>query len=106
MYDADGSKVQLEMTNVDNEVSGILVYELKEKDRNKGTIKGTMNGDTLIANYTFQSEGTESIRQVAFLMKDKQLIEGYGESVTEGTISKFKNVNTLSFTSDNASFKN
>jgi hypothetical protein len=100
VYDADGSKIQLEMTNVDNEVSGILIYELKEKDSNKGTIKGTMNGDTLIANYTFQSEGTESTRQVAFLMKDNQLIEGYGEIVTEGNSIKFKDASTLDYSSN------
>ena len=34
-----------------------MLYQLKEKDRNDGTLQGTINGDTLIADYTFSSEG-------------------------------------------------
>jgi len=99
VYDADGSKIELQITNTQNEISGNLCYTLKEKDSNKGTFKGNLNGAILVADYTFQSEGTESTRQVAFLVKDNQLIEGYGETITEGNISKFKDITALSFTS-------
>jgi hypothetical protein len=99
-YNADGSKVQLKMTNKDNEVSGVLTYELKEKDSNKGTIKGEIKDNKLIAVYTFQSEGIESTREVAFLLKDNQLIEGYGEVVTEGNSVKFKDTSSLDYSSN------
>ena len=80
-------------------VSGNLVYNFYEKDRNKGSILGTIKGDTLVADYTFQSEGQESIRQVTFLRKDKTLIEGYGESKQEGNKSVFLNAKAIQFTS-------
>jgi hypothetical protein len=59
-------------------VKGDLEYRFYEKDRNKGTFNGRMNGDTLQAEYTFLSEGVESTRQVTFLRKGDQLIEPNG----------------------------
>src|SRR5882757_5341997 len=50
-----------------NKVTGDLEYNLYEKDKNKGSIQGMLKGDTLIAEYTFLSEGIESVREVAFL---------------------------------------
>lgn len=80
-------------------VSGNLIYNFFEKDKNTGSILGTIKGDTLVADYTFQSEGQESIRQVTFLRKDKTLIEGYGESKQEGNKSVFLNAKAIQFTS-------
>jgi hypothetical protein len=60
------------------EVSGDLMYHYFEKDRNTGTLKGQMNGDTLFATYTFMSEGKESVRNVAFLKTENEMKEGYG----------------------------
>src|SRR5687768_4887307 len=54
-------------------ITGELSYKLFEKDSNYGIIKGEMKGDTLIANYVFNSEGKKSTRQVAFLKKDGKL---------------------------------
>jgi hypothetical protein len=81
-------------------VSGDLTYKLFEKDTNNGTLLGKMNGDTLIADYTFASEGTTSVRQVAFIRKNKSLIEGYGESEEKEGKMVFKDVKKLNF-SDN-----
>ncbi len=85
-------------------ITGELSYKLFEKDSNHGVIKGAMRGDTLIADYVFNSEGKESTRQVAFLKKDGKLLEGYGE-VTElqgktrfSTISKLKFGGSIEFT--------
>lgn len=80
-------------------VSGNLIYNFFEKDKNTGSILGTIKGDTLVADYTFQSEGQESIRQVIFLRKDKTLSEGYGESKQEGNKSVFLNAKAIQFTS-------
>ena len=38
-----------------------------------------MKADTLIADYTFMSEGTQSVREVAFLLTDSTAKEGYGD---------------------------
>lgn len=81
-------------------VSGNLVYNFYEKDRNTGSILGTIKGDTLLADYKFQSEGQESVRQVTFLRKNKTLIEGYGESKQEGNKTVFLNAKAIPFTSN------
>lgn len=99
-YNANGSKIELQMNTNNNEVNGTLTYELKEKDSNKGRFVGTINDSILIAQYTFQSEGTESVREIAFLIKDDQLIEGYGDITTEENKTKFKDINTLKYESN------
>ena len=42
-------------------VSGSLGYNFYEKDKNTGSILGTINGITLMADYIFQSERQKSI---------------------------------------------
>jgi hypothetical protein len=41
----------------DLSVVGNLCYRFFEKDKNDGTVIGKLQGDTLIADYTFMSEG-------------------------------------------------
>ena len=101
-YNENNSKIVFEITNVENGVLGNLTYELKEKDRNSGTFSGEINGENLIGIYTFMSEGIESKREVAFLIKENQLIEGYGEMKEDGTTfldkSKIIYTSTMSLT--------
>jgi hypothetical protein len=61
----------------DDTVSGNLLYQLAGKDRNTGTLKGVLHNDTILADYTFMSEGKQSVREIAFLRKDSSLTEGY-----------------------------
>ena len=56
-----------------------------------------MKGDILVADYTFMSEGVQSVRQVAFRQQGNSFIEGYGEIVTDNKRSLFKNINGLNF---------
>ena len=81
-------------------VSGDLIYKIFEKDKNTGTITGTIVGDTLIAHYSFMSEGQKSIREVAFLRKNKSLTEGYGESEEKEGKMVFKDKKKLNFTAN------
>lgn len=97
IYNANGSMVNLEITKTDNPVEGNLIYALAEKDKNTGTFNGQFNDGKLVGTYTFQSEGIESKRQVAFMLKDHQLVEGYGELNEDGTM--FKDVNSVSYSS-------
>jgi uncharacterized protein YcfL len=78
-------------------ISGQLSYHLYEKDRNQGIIKGAMRGDTLLADYTFNSEGQESVRQVAFLKKGNQFLEGFGDVEEMNGKTVFKNLKHLKF---------
>ena len=77
--------------------TGELAYNIFEKDRNTGIFEGELHGDTLIAEYTFTSEGRESVRQVAFLKKGDQLLEGYGDAEEKNGKMVFKNTSTLTF---------
>jgi hypothetical protein len=80
-----------------NTVTGDLEYNLYEKDRNKGSLQGMLKGDTLIAEYTFFSEGVESVREVAFLKKGNDWVEGYGDAEEKNGRMLFKNIGTLNF---------
>lgn len=70
--------VQLELVvGPDDMISGDLLYQLAGKDRNKGTLKGVIYEDTILADYTFMSEGKQSVREITFLKNDSSLTEGY-----------------------------
>ncbi len=91
--------VQLNMMQLGTKVSGELTYKLYEKDANNGTIEGEIKGDTLLANYTFNSEGITSLRQVAFLKKGEDWVEGVGDVVGIDGRVNFKDPKALHFNS-------
>ncbi|MDQ3022098.1 MAG: hypothetical protein M3R36_16225 [Bacteroidota bacterium] len=89
--------IRMKLEVFENVVNGILTYQLHEKDNNKGEFEGQLKGDTLIADYKFMSEGTQSIRQVVFLIKDNVAIEGYGDMEEKNGKMVFKNVKEAVF---------
>lgn len=89
--------VLLKLETMHPTVSGQLTYEIMGKDKNDGTIEGTMSGDTLFANYNFMSEGIRSVREVAFLKKGDSLIEGFGNVKQQGDTMVFTNTDSLNF---------
>lgn len=93
VYHENKDLIKLEISKNDKTIEGNLTYAFEEKDKNTGTFKGELKGDSLIGIYTFQSEGVESKRQVAFLLKEDHLIEMYGEMNEEGTM--FEDLNKL-----------
>ena len=93
-WNSNGSVIEMSFNvNSHQEVNGKLSYNLVGKDKNTGTLIGNMKGDTLIADYTFASEGTTSVREVAFLQKDGTFIEGYGETTQANDKEVFKDKN-------------
>jgi len=96
LYTSGKDSIFMKLNTVGNKVTGALVYNFYEKDKSKGALTGTLNGDTLFANYTFQSEGIESVREVAFIKKEKGYIEGYGD-MDDKSGTKFKNKNKIKF---------
>ncbi|MBF03053.1 MAG: hypothetical protein CMP76_07120 [Flavobacterium sp.] len=95
-YNQNGNAIEMKITTIGDSVKGNLKIALAEKDGNEGTFAGTLQEDKLIGSYTFSSEGAVSKRDMAFLVKDNQLIEGYGEMI-EGIT--FKNVDQLTYSS-------
>ena len=84
----------------DNTVTGELEYRLYEKDSNTGTIQGIIKGDTLFAEYSFISEGISSVREVAFLKKGNNWVEGFGDVEENNGKMIFKDISALQFNSN------
>ena len=82
----------------DLSIVGNLCYRFFEKDKNDGTVVGKLQGDTLIADYTFMSEGVTSMRQVVFVKKGNTYVEGFGDITTDssGKVT-YKDLKTLKF---------
>ncbi|WP_448606877.1 hypothetical protein [Paenimyroides ceti] len=100
LYQKEGDTISLQLQVKDSKVTGELVYKLKEKDANTGTIEGEIKDNIIIAFYTFQSEGTTSVRQVAFKFTDKGVVEGYGAVEEKEGKVLFKDINTLNYTDE------
>lgn len=91
--------VLLEMEISDHKTaSGRLMYHFFEKDKNEGRFTGTIEGDTLLAYYTFTSEGQASVRQVIFLRKDNSWVEGYGAASEGKDTARFTDISAVTFT--------
>lgn len=97
VFHDNNNHVSLEFTEIGPINKGNLTYNFAEKDKNTGTFIGHLKDGILLADYTFQSEGLETVRQVAFKVNNDTLIEGYGDMNAEGTT--FKDVRALKFTS-------
>jgi len=78
-------------------ITGKMTYKNFEKDSSFGDVMGTQNGDTLKLNYTFQAEGTTSDREIYFLKKDGNLVEGIGEQKVEGSKSLYSTPSKLKY---------
>ena len=105
-WKSNGSVVEMSFNvNSHQEVNGKLSYNLVGKDKNEGTLIGNMKGDTLIADYTFNSEGVSSVREVVFLQKDGSFIEGYGDVVDANNKVSFKDKSKLKFDAKNTLVK-
>lgn len=91
--------ILMSLTILGNHVAkGKLSYNFYEKDRNEGTFVGQLKGHTLIADYTFMSEGILSVRQIAFLKKGETYIEGFGDVIDDNNGKvQFKDVSQLKF---------
>jgi hypothetical protein len=97
LYASATDTISLKLIHVGEAITGTLVYNLKEKDRNKGTIQGSMRGSLLVADYTFQSEGMQSVRQVVFKLEGNSFVEGYGDIDVQNDKARFKNIDALQF---------
>ena len=96
----DSSTIKLNLKINGNIATGDLIYDYYQKDRSAGKIKGELKSDTLLANYTFVSEGVESEREVVFLKTIDGWVEGYGEIDDKDGKVIFKNKNTITFAND------
>jgi hypothetical protein len=99
-YIHNNDTVLLSIKIDNNIVTGNLTYNFFEKDDNQGSINGEIFGDTIFAIYKFQSEGSESEREIAFLRRENTFVEGFGEVTYENEKMLFKNRNLVNFESN------
>ncbi|SFT78286.1 hypothetical protein SAMN04489724_2195 [Algoriphagus locisalis] len=85
-------------THVDGtNITGTLDYSIYEKDKNSGTIEGEIRDNMIIAEYTFQSEGVTSKRQVVFKNTEEGWKEGFGEMKSVDGIPVQVNIDSLDY---------
>ncbi len=96
-FTTDRDTVTLKISHHGGEVGGDLVYDWFERDGNIGSISGGFSGDTLMADYTFQSEGMTSVREIVFVRKGNTMIQGNGDMEEKNGIVVFKDKSKLSF---------
>jgi hypothetical protein len=89
--------VMLTAASANGFLTGTLVYNFHEKDKNIGTIQGAIKDGILIADYSFLSEGTRTVRQVAFKKEGDTFIEGYGETIEHDGKIIFRHADSLDF---------
>lgn len=78
-------------------VAGTLAYNNFEKDSSRGTLTGVYDGTMLLGDYSFSSEGMQSIAQVAFKKTPEGFVRGFGETQTVGTKEMLKDTTKLSY---------
>lgn len=103
MYSEGENKVVMKIIETQPRVKGTLDISYAEKDANSGSFIGEVVGDKLFIDYTYKSEGSESQREMAYLIKDEKLIEGYSDMVDNGTfkdksVIKYSSTMPLTFT--------
>ena len=98
-YIKNHDTILLKMNLKNGIVTGNLTYNLYEKDKNSGTLNGTLKNDTLLANYTYLSEGTSSERQVIFLVKGNVLVQGTGSMKEQNDRFVFTEKKDINFNS-------
>jgi len=97
IIEKDTITLTVDVNNV-NQFEGELNYSYYQKDKSFGTLLGNVEGDTIFADYTFQSEGKTSVRELVFLKKDANtFVEGYGEIMEINGKMAFKDKSKIKF---------
>lgn len=97
VLEKDTIRLTVDVNNV-NEFIGELDYSYYEKDKSFGTLLGNVKGDTIFADYKFESEGKTSIRELAFIKKDANTyVEGHGEMIDVNGKMTFKDKSKIKF---------
>ena len=74
---------------------GTLKFKNFEKDSSSGTFNGTYKDGILLGDYSFQSEGMDSVMQVIFKKIGDDFIRGYGDVNANG--NRFTNINDITY---------
>ncbi len=78
-------------------VTGKMRYKNSEKDSSKGDLTGFKSGDTLKLTYEFSSEGKTSKRDIFFIQKSGNLLEGTGNQKDDQGSVKYADENKVAY---------
>jgi len=67
-------------TQMGENVGGKMSFKNFEKDSSSGTFTGTYKDGILLTNYSFRSEGMDSVMQVIFKKVGNDFVRGYGSA--------------------------
>ncbi len=81
----------------DGAVTGMLAFNNYQKDSSSGSFSGTFANDILQGNYSFDSEGMHSDRQVIFKKTGNNFVEGFGEVSVVGGKEVFSNPSLVTY---------
>jgi hypothetical protein len=84
-------------SQTDGSVTGMLAYNNYQKDSSSGSFTGTYDGSILLGNYSFDSEGMHSDRQVIFKKADNGFIQGFGAVTTIGNKEVFTDPQAVTY---------
>ena len=98
LYTVNKDTFQLAITAVNkNDIEGSIIYNFSEKDDSKGTFNGHFDGKILKGDYTFQSEGSTSVREVIFKKTQTGFVEGTGEVKVVDNKAVFSKPDSISY---------
>jgi hypothetical protein len=79
------------------DIEGSLNYKNFEKDSSSGSLNGTYKNGIIVGDYTFDSEGMHSIRQVTFKKVPTGFVQGFGPVTVVDNRESFKDLNDISY---------
>ncbi len=80
----------VEVTILNNEVTGIYNYVSKSNPENNGTFIGTIKNNIITAIHTYNSTSKKSKQELVFKIEEKQISLLGGEKINKNGISVFK----------------
>lgn len=95
----------LQLHVADTLVSGTLEFNFHEKDRNTGSLRGVLRNNLIIADYTFQSEGITSVRELVFQIHNNTLLQGFGDLQEQDGKLVFQDKNKVQYHTNNPFIK-
>lgn len=82
-------------SQIGESVKGTLTFDNFEKDSSSGTFEGTYKDGILFGEYSFQSEGMDSVMQVIFKKQGNDFVRGFGP--VNATGDAFVDVNDVTY---------
>jgi hypothetical protein len=89
--------VLLQLQQTGDSVSGTMSFDNYQKDSSSGTVKGSVQKDTIVLWYNFFSEGMHSVMEIILKKTEEGLVRAVGPFESRGDTSLFKNHNGLKF---------